>query len=97
MSKAWADVVAERVRQMGAEGFTPEHDDDWTEGQLARAASSYAKQSVVGLDGKITWPFDLKWWKPSTDPRRNLVKAGALILAEIERLDREAARAGLAD
>lgn len=27
------------------------------------------------------------WWKP-VDPRRALVKAGALILAEIERLDR---------
>jgi hypothetical protein len=37
------------------------------------------------------WPWDRKWWKP-TDRRRDLVKAGALILAEIERLDRIAAR-----
>lgn len=35
------------------------------------------------------WPWDDKWWKP-TDRRRDLVKAGALILAEIERLDRAA-------
>lgn len=33
------------------------------------------------------WPWDRKWWKP-TDRRRDLVKAGALIIAEIERLDR---------
>lgn len=35
------------------------------------------------------WPFTwwLDWWKPTTY-RRDLVKAGALILAEIERLDR---------
>jgi hypothetical protein len=30
-----------------------------------------------------------EWWKP-TNRRRDLVKAGALILAEIERLDRAA-------
>jgi len=41
------------------------------------------------------WPWDHKWWKPST-PRRNLVKAGALILAEIERLDRAAENGGAA-
>lgn len=33
------------------------------------------------------WPWDDVWWKPK-DPRTNLVKAGALILAEIERMDR---------
>jgi hypothetical protein len=31
------------------------------------------------------WPWDKVWW-PS-DRRRNLVKVGALILAEIERID----------
>ena len=34
-----------------------------------------------------SWPWVRRWWKP-TDRRRDLVKAGALILAEIERLDR---------
>lgn len=35
------------------------------------------------------WPrgWDWHWWKP-TDRRRDLIKAGALIVAEIERLDR---------
>ena len=33
------------------------------------------------------WPWSEDWWKPSGH-RRNLEKAGALILAEIERIDR---------
>jgi hypothetical protein len=33
------------------------------------------------------WPWDRKWWKPK-DRRSDLVRAGALIFAEIERLDR---------
>ncbi|TIM14496.1 MAG: hypothetical protein E5Y67_12520 [Mesorhizobium sp.] len=37
------------------------------------------------------WPWDASWWKP-TARRRDLVKAGALIAAEIERIDRLAAR-----
>lgn len=43
------------------------------------------------------WPWDADWWKPSgsgtnqNGARRDLVKAGALILAEIERLDRATA------
>lgn len=39
------------------------------------------------------WPWEMKWWKPGNplkpaDRRKRLVKAGALILAEIERFDR---------
>lgn len=33
------------------------------------------------------WPFKWSWWKPE-NPRRALVKAGALILAAIEKIDR---------
>jgi hypothetical protein len=33
------------------------------------------------------WPWAPELWKPA-NARRDLVKAGALILAEIERLDR---------
>jgi hypothetical protein len=36
----------------------------------------------------LAWPQD--WEFKPADPRRMLVKAGALILAEIERLDRAA-------
>ena len=38
-----------------------------------------------------SWPWALGWWKPGTDPIRNLEKAGALIAAEIDRLLRKRA------
>ena len=34
------------------------------------------------------WPWESHWWKPSNSPIRNLEKAGALIAAEIDRLQR---------
>lgn len=39
-------------------------------------------------DGEVAWPWDAVWWKPSDDPIKNLVRAGALIAAEIDRLQR---------
>lgn len=85
------DVIAERQRQITAEGWTPGHDDLYHEtGQLASAAGCYAMFTLAYPPGDPVsfWPWSASWWKPSADPRRNLVKAGALILAEIERLDR---------
>lgn len=87
------EIEAERRRQIDEEGWTPEHDDQHTKGQLGLAACMYAAvASWPRFEFEQSpwwdmWPWDLKWWKPST-PRRNLVKAGALIVAEIERLDR---------
>ncbi|HHG5409119.1 TPA: hypothetical protein ACPWMT_005896, partial [Pseudomonas aeruginosa] len=40
--QAWLDVQAERRRQVEAEGWTPEHDDGHSHGQMARAAACYA-------------------------------------------------------
>ncbi|PRD42070.1 hypothetical protein C5748_18100 [Phyllobacterium phragmitis] len=85
-SKALDDISAERRRQIDVEGWTPEHDDAYVHRDLAKAAACYATGHVD------RWPWPLKWWKPS-NYRRSLVKAGALILAEIERLDRLAAAA----
>ena len=39
----------------------------------------------------VLWPWERAWWKPS-NRRRDLIKAGALIVAEIERLDRAAVK-----
>lgn len=33
-----------------------------------------------------TWPWEAKWWKPKT-VREDLVRAAALLIAEIDRLD----------
>ena len=80
-------IAAERERQISDEGWTPEHDDQHTEGQLAKAAACYAVQAAGGAVTKYDWPWEGKWWKPG-DPVRGLVKAGALIAAEIDRLRR---------
>ncbi|HBP5108593.1 TPA: hypothetical protein L5649_005851 [Pseudomonas aeruginosa] len=92
--QAWLDVQAERRRQVTAEGWTPEHDDAHSHGQMARAAACYAlagssapNDGTAALLVSLAWPWDEQWWKPST-ARRDLVKACALALAEIERLDR---------
>jgi Lar family restriction alleviation protein len=91
-TQAALDVLAERRRQVEAEGWTPERDDDYADGQLSMAAACYAQQGDSPNYGPPEdWPWNREWWKPSND-RRNLVKAGALILADIERLDRAAAQ-----
>lgn len=84
---AATDVLAERARQVGAEGWKPEHDDTHELGELAHAASCYALSAAGYADAKNEWPWDEEYWKPSS-ARRDLVKAGALVLAEIERIDR---------
>ncbi|MCI2234010.1 hypothetical protein MKK42_18110 [Escherichia coli] len=86
------DVIAERQRQQSAEGWTPEHDDEHCNGELAMASVCYINETgTVNRNGGKPWgwPWDASWWKPKTR-RRNLVKAVALILAEIERIDRAA-------
>lgn len=86
-TQAVLDVLAERSRQIEVDGWTPEHDDEHVAGELATAGASYALVAVGhGLFALRIWPFPAGL-KPTT-PRRDLVKAGALILAEIERLDR---------
>lgn len=94
-TQAATDVLTERRRQIEAEGWTACHDDEYLlPGSLAAAAACYAL-SAAGLKNAAPsgWPWSIEWWKPTT-PRRDLVKAGALILAEIERLDRISAAKG---
>lgn len=93
------EIAAERRRQIESEGWTPEHDDAYTDGALAVAAALYAFQAstdathshgvALARRGSCLpqWPWAADWWKPTTR-RRDLVKAGALIAAEIDRLDR---------
>ena len=92
--QAWVDVLAERCRQIEVEGWTPEHDDCHRDGSLAKAAYCYAWAACgLGMESPPPappgWPWAGTWWKPR-DTRSNLVRAAALLLAEIERLDRQA-------
>ncbi|HBS6692588.1 ead/Ea22-like family protein [Klebsiella variicola] len=90
VTAAAADVLAERQRQVTAEGWTDERDDGYQNSELADAAACYAIHAHnQGFSTPAHWPWSQDWWK-QTSPRRDLVKAGALILAEIERLDRAA-------
>ncbi len=92
------EIKAERVRQQSSEGWTVEHDDEHGNGAMASAASAYACCAATQAWNPIYdptlvpclgWPWGRAAWNPK-DPRRNLVRAGALIVAEIERLDRKA-------
>lgn len=89
-----AAVLAERARQITGEGWDTAHDDKHERGELAAAAACYALHVAlperVGTSNgaAVYWPWDWDWWKPGDGPRRNLVKAGALIMAEGEKFDR---------
>lgn len=92
LSPAMQAVIAERFRQIEAEGWSSEHDDKAHEsGELANAGAHYA--FYAGQDAPLpsTWPWDRSWWKPQNF-RRDLVRAGALIIAEIEKRDRSRKR-----
>ncbi|AZN72767.1 hypothetical protein D5400_17115 [Georhizobium profundi] len=97
-TKALIDVMNERDRQVNEEGWSSEHDDFHVDESLAQAAACYALPDPELVTpgwpaGARTrprlWPknWAATWWKPQ-DRRRNLVRAAALLLAEIERIDR---------
>ena len=91
LTNAADSVLAERRRQIEAEGYSPDHDDDHTAGELAQAAADLC---VDGTDFRVVDPDGdemLGWGLTEahrSDRRRQLVIAGALVLAEIERIDR---------
>lgn len=103
-------IAEERLRQVEAEGWTHEHDDQHEDGALALVAALYAtpiplytlsidddrdneRKSHRGLtvEANDPWPAE---WTSAFDKRqkynrlRQLVVAGALIAAEIDRLMR---------
>jgi hypothetical protein len=101
---AFVDILAERDKQIGL-GYTPENDDRYTSGDLVRAAECllFAVQGLPEV-ARETWPWDN--WQPAClsadtpptaeDRRKMLVKAAALLVAELGRLDRTGKTAGAA-
>ena len=94
-------IAAERERQITEEGRTPAQDDAHKLGEMAGAAAIYALHACgfvepQWLEGKLPnvtgkvriWPWAEYWWKPSKDTDEDLVKAGALIAAELDRRQR---------
>ncbi len=89
---AITDVLKERMRQKTSERYTDARDDEHNDGQLAKAAYCYIRNGVLSdfptmFSPPGTWPWDRCFWKPKSR-RRDLVRAAALLIAEIERLDR---------
>lgn len=94
------EICRERERQMQGEGYDTLHDDEHTNGEIANAAAHYAatktpffvqNDSTQRPEYVRAWPwakeFDKKN-KPTHPRRKQLIIAAALILAEIERIDR---------
>lgn len=91
-------IAAERKRQRsrrpGGEFYSLAHDDEHDAGEIARAAAVYAmppefrqrNQDLVAVLTPPHWYLKLN----KGDRVRELVKAGALIAAEIDRLQRRA-------
>lgn len=109
MSNVIREIDDERHRQIRKEGWAPEHDDEHGNRELARAAQCYLEHYIGrqwlidGYNDGLTryqeepsaddWPWDEQWWKPK-NPRRDLIRVAALLVAEIERMDRASHSAG---
>lgn len=100
MTKTGIELITdERLRQINEEGYDYRHDDSHNRGELAGAAAWYAMNAInyvdtinltatlKGKDHHTLWPWADEWYKPKT-PLHDLIRAGALIAAEIDRLQR---------
>ena len=87
-------ITVERQRQIDQENWTAEHDDEHEGNELAYAAGSYLLDFIEPKgDHYKLWPWDRQYFKPTPeDPIRQLTKAGALIAAEIDHLQRQQRR-----
>ena len=97
--KSGAELIAEeRQRQIEAEGYTAEHDDKHTGGQLALAGAAYAVAPDTAFRAKKLahcmvysdlYPFENRFdGRANHGELRRLAIAGALIAAEIDRVIR---------
>lgn len=87
-------IAKERMRQIHQEGWSDDHDDEHSTGSLAQAALCYIQYRNTSFHGPSAvpeWPWDDVYWKPK-DYLRNLERAGALIAAELDRIERNLAR-----
>lgn len=91
------EIGFERKRQVTSEGWASSHDDTHCHGELVKAAMAYCQVASVPRDDTSVlanrppsyWPWEVGAWKPK-NRRRDLIRAAALIVAEIERIDRAA-------
>ena len=91
----------ERARQKQVEEYSTEHDDEYENGELLGAAICYSTYALYQGGGRLSdphlsdaieayWPWPEQFWKPADTPMRNLEKAGALLAAHVDLLERQA-------
>lgn len=82
------EIRRERECQVTEKGYNAKSDDAYFNNELAGAAPAYNVNATGNTAvAAYCWPWHLSLFKPTT-PRRDLIKAAALLVAEIERLDR---------
>lgn len=81
-------ISEERKRQIEKEGYTQEHDNNHNTEEFVLAAIAYLECNFEGYEADLTWPWDSNSFKPK-DVKTNLVKAGALIAAALDRIQNE--------
>lgn len=92
--------IRREYRQIARKELSPQEADQYIDGSITYAAGAYLSIATAGSyplelreilqrDAKELWPWGEESWCPSTSPRKNLVKAAAYIVAEIERLERD--------
>jgi hypothetical protein len=88
-------IAEERQRQVKEEGYTPEHDSLHDGGEIALSAACYAAYPLeifkkleydMQVHFKQLIPFDQYKIDESKSEIRRMIIAGALIAAEIDRL-----------
>lgn len=92
-------IADERQRQITKEGWTLEHDKEHDEGALREGALCYLARELeenaiwnpipermLRETADLFWPWRGEFEIKPTTLERNLVKAGALIAAELDRL-----------
>ena len=95
-----AEITAERLRQIEVEGCTPAMDSGYVSNELLRAALVYAEPERLFVERQtedhrgsytmfepLRWPWQWHFLKRKSR-REDLIRAAALLAAEIERLDR---------
>lgn len=80
MPRAWLDVMGERCRQIAVKGRAPEHDDAHERGEII--------WETWGAQSRLCRAIEARRTGDISEYRRLLIEAGAMTLAEIERVDR---------
>lgn len=85
MGKGIELIAAERERQIKVEGYDTKHDFNEPLDSIVSAAVSYALVDIDKNQAEKWWKWEWKFWKPK-DRKRNLIRAGALIAAALDKI-----------